>query len=182
MKRLTACTALALTLFYSQSFAETLTITPEHAHIRFDVRNLGVHTVHGQFTDFSGRIDYDPKSIGRSKVFVTIKMVSVDTGSRKRDEHLRNTDFFDVARFPNMTFQSNSIEADGAHYKMLGQLTIKEATKPVTVVFNLDPSSTPGHIIAHGDATINRHDFGIDYGNNFSIGKTIEIHLDVEAP
>ena len=107
------------------------TIDTAHTSVGFVARHMGLSKVRGQFTSFRGEVEGDPQDITSVKARFEVDTTSVDTGSPDRDAHLRSEDFFDVEKYPTMTFVTRSIEPDGDDYKVVGDLTIKGRTRPV---------------------------------------------------
>jgi polyisoprenoid-binding protein YceI len=177
---------IAIVLFLSAAspaFSQTLTIDPAWSEVSFNVSNLGVNTVYGRFNQFAGRIEFNPQAPEQSTVHVVIQAASVNTQIAKRDKHLQTADFFDVSKYPELTFESQSIEKKTEGRVLTGLLTIKGQTHPVSIPFTFTTAAVNGKTILHaqGNTQVNRHDFGIDYGSNFSVGKTVTIHLSVAA-
>ena len=150
-----------------------------------------ISNVKGSFEKINGQLMLDDKDITKSRVDVTIDMVSVNTNIKKRDDHLRGPDFFDTAKFPSMTFVSTKVEKDGADkLKVTGNLTIKGVTRPVVLhVDGLTPEIKDpwGNIRRGASATtaINRKDFGVNWHKKLDtgvvvVGDDIAIQLDVE--
>jgi polyisoprenoid-binding protein YceI len=175
-------------VFAAPSHAQTSTwqIDPAHANAQFTVRHLSISNVSGQFNKMSGTVELDEKDITKSKVNATIDVSSVDTRDNSRDKDLRSDNFFDVDKFPTMTFVSTSIESAGAgKLKMTGNLTMHGVTKVVT--FDVDG---PSDAItdpwknqrrgASATTTINRRDFGIVKYPAAAIGDDVKITLDIE--
>jgi polyisoprenoid-binding protein YceI len=149
-----------------------------------------VSKVHGRFSLWSGKLELDEQDLTKSRLEVEIDATSVDTKDEKRDEHLRSADFFDVAKFPKLTFKSTKIEKDGDDYKVTGDLTIKDVTKSVTLAVEggavvKDPwGGTRTGFSAK--TTINRKDFGLAWNvaletGGFLVSDKIEITLEIEA-
>ena len=90
--------------------AGTYSIDPAHTNVGFRVRHMGLAIILGEFTDYTATISYDPNDITKSSVQFTAKVASLDTGVKQRDDHLRSPDFFEVEKFPEMTFRSTRIE------------------------------------------------------------------------
>ena len=112
------------------------TVDTAHTTVGFSARHMGLSKVRGQFTSFRGEIEGDPDDITSAKGRLEVDMASVDTGSPDRDQHLRSADFFDVERFPTMTFVSKSVAPDGdGIYKVVGDLTIKDITREVELTY-----------------------------------------------
>ena len=169
--------------------AGTWTIDASHSEVGFSVRHLAVSKVKGHFETFDGTLTIadDPT---QSSVDATIDLSSINTRDAGRDEHLRSGDFFNVEASPKMTFRSTSVTPDGGDYKLAGELTIRDVTKPVDLKLefngvNPDPwGGTRSGFSATGE--INRKDFGIDFnipldGGGFVIGDKIKLFLEVEA-
>jgi polyisoprenoid-binding protein YceI len=100
-------------------------IDTTHSEIGFTARHMVFAKVRGQFKSWTAKVDYDAKDPTRSRIQVEIDASSIDTREPKRDDHLRSGDFFDVEKFPNITFASKRIEAAGkGSYRVTGDLTI----------------------------------------------------------
>lgn len=192
MKRIIASistiVALALPAF---AFASTWTIDPDHSNIGFKVRHLMVSNVRGSFDKHSGTVEIDDKDITRSKVNISIDTNSINTNVQKRDEHLRSADFFDVAKYPTMTFVSKKVAKAGKDkLKVTGDLTLHGVTKQVVldVVGPTKESKDPwGNIRKGATATtkINRKDFGLVWNaaletGGVTVGDEVTITLEIE--
>src|SRR5262245_64219943 len=104
-----------------------------HSGLDFTVRHMVVSKVRGRFTKWNGTLHLDPERPAESSVSVRIDAASVDTGITDRDNHLRSADFFDVARFPEVTFESSRVEQRGPNsYRVTGNLTLHGVTREVT--------------------------------------------------
>ncbi len=168
-----------------------LQIVEEGSTIGFAIRHYEINWVEGRFKDFTGSINYDEKDVTKSTVEFTAKIESVDTGVAPRDKHLRTADFFEVEKYPELTFKSTGVERKGKDkYVLNGDLTLKGVTKPVALPFTItgaitDPrGNTRFGIDAH--TKINRRDFGINYGSalasgGFDVGNEVAINLQLEA-
>lgn len=162
-----------------------------HTFIGFRVKHMGLIDVPGYFRDFTGTINYDPKDVSKSSVTFTAQMTSVDTGVEGRDNHLRRADFFEVEKFPEMTFKSTKVEKKGDSLSVTGDLTMKGVTRSVVIPFNitgfLPATERRGALMGvTGETTINRRDFGVNYGTNLpsgipSIGNDVKVWLQIEA-
>jgi polyisoprenoid-binding protein YceI len=160
-----------------------------HSSIGFRVMHMGLVEVPGYFRDFSGTIKYDGKDVATSSVEFTAKTTSVDTGVAPRDKHLRTADFFEVEKYPDMTFKSTKVEKKGKNWMVTGDLTMKDVTKqisfPITVAgFVKDERATKIGVVA--ETIINRRDFGVNYGKNMPNGVAmlsydIKVVLNVEV-
>src|SRR5579864_4569733 len=117
--------------------ADEYKIDPNHSSVNFSVTHLMVSTVNGRFTSFEGKILYDDKDATKSSVSVDIKTASVNTDNTSRDNDLRSAGFFDAEKFPDITFQSKSVEKKGNDYVAHGTLTIRGVAKDVDLPFEL---------------------------------------------
>lgn len=160
-----------------------------HSIIGFAILHNELALVKGRFKDFTGTIHLDDKDMTKSSVEFTAKVTSIDTGVEGRDKHLRSADFFEVEKFPEMTFKSTKVETKGKSYILHGDLTIKGITKPVTLPFTLtgaikDRDNTRIGIAAQ--TKIDRRDFGITWGRalaggGFNVAHEVMIDLQLEA-
>lgn len=157
-----------------------------HTQIMFKVNHLGFSNSHGRFMKFDGTLDFDAADVAKSKLDVTIDTASIDMGDQKWDDHLKNADFFDVEKFPSMTFKSTKVEKTGEKTgKVTGDLTILGVTKPVTldVVMNKmgkHPMSGKEHVGFSATGTLKRSDFGMNYGLP-NVGDTVTLMIEAEA-
>lgn len=166
-------------------------LDPSHSEADFAVKHMAISTVHGTFRGISGVIHLDPADLDKSSVEATIQVASVDTGVAARDSHLKGPEFFDVDKFPVMTFKSTRVARDGDGYNVAGDLTIHGVTKPV--VLHMDApgkQEVDAKGVAHrgfeASTTVNRQDFGLTYagkmpGGDATVGDQVKISLDVEA-
>ncbi len=163
-----------------------------HSSVEFKIRHL-VAKSSGKFKDFSGSITMDPAKPAEGSVQFTIKAASIDTGNAKRDDHLRSADFFEVEKFPEITFKSSRITAKGGtNYEVAGVLTMHGVSQPITLPVQLSgpgPSPfVPGASIAGFSATakISRKDFGVSWNKTLDSGGTIlsddvDVTIELEA-
>ena len=177
--------AVAILAIPSVVRADTWQVDPPHSSAQFSVRHMGISTVRGAFTKVSGNVQYEPSDLSKTSVDVTIDAASVDTRVEMRDNHLRSPDFFDVAKYPTLTFKSKRVELAGkGRLKVTGDLTIHGVTK--TVVLDVegpsdsikDPKGNQ-HMGASATTKINRQDFGVS-GVPVMVGDDISITIDVE--
>jgi polyisoprenoid-binding protein YceI len=163
---------------------QTWKIDPNHTAAQFSVRHLGISTVRGAFNKTSGAVQYDPADPSKSSVEATIDVASVDTRVEMRDNDLRSSNWFDVAKYPTITFKSKSVQSAGeGKLKIVGDLTIHGVTKEVTL--DVDGPSAPvtdpkgnAHVGASATTKINRKDFGV--GTNPAVADEITITIDTE--
>jgi len=170
--------------------ADTYTFDVAHSNVGFSIRHF-FSKVPGHFTQYEGTILYDTQDLSKSAVNVTIDTASINTGVDKRDTHLKSPDFFDVEKFPKITFASNKVTPAGAgKAKVEGMLTIRGVGKPVTLDVDLLGSGPDGWggIRAGFEARtrINRQDYGVAWnklveGGGSVLGDDVEITLNVEA-
>tara|TARA_R110002110_G_scaffold340841_4_gene551114 strand:+ start:25 stop:609 length:585 start_codon:yes stop_codon:yes gene_type:complete len=184
-----AAIAAALAFLTTPALAETETyqIDTSHTYVGFEVDHLGFSTTYGRFKDVSGTIELDEADPEKSAVDVKIVPASIDTGDEKRDEHLRGEDFFDIGKFPGMSFKSTGIEKTGETTgKITGDLTLHGVTKPVTFDATLNKMGAypmGDNVTAAGfsaSLTIRRSDFGMDKWAPM-IGDEIPITISLEA-
>ncbi|MFD8071628.1 YceI family protein [Streptomyces sp. NBC_00510] len=167
------------------------TIDPTHSEVGFAVRHAMVTTVRGQFAEYEGKLQLDGGKPANSSAEVTIKVVSIDTNQAQRDEHLRTGDFFDAATYPEISFRSSSAEqVDDETYRMHGDLTIKDTTKPVSIDFTYNGSATDPYgnlrVGFEGSTTVNRGDWGLTYnaaleGGGVLISDKVKLTFDISA-
>jgi polyisoprenoid-binding protein YceI len=169
----------------------TYTIDPAHSRIGFVARHAMVTKVRGSFKDFDGSGYFDAADPANSKLHLTIKAVSIDTGNADRDAHLRSNDFFDMDNHPEINFSSTGVEQAGQdRYQVTGNLTIKGVTRPVTVDFEYTGSATDpfgNHRIGfEGTITVNRKDWGVNWNAALEAGgvlvsEKVTLEFDVSA-
>ena len=184
---LTAVAALVLTA--APANVETYSFDTAHTQISFVVRHLGVSNVRGKFNKFEGQIQLDTTDITKSSVRVTIDAASVDTDNERRDNHLRSEDFFEVARFPSITFVSKRIEKTADGMVAVGDLTIRDVTREVRIPFEVaGPLKSPNgqkRLGVEGRLVINRFDYGLKWNRMTEavavVDDQVRIELNVEA-
>lgn len=168
--------------------AQTWQIDPAHSAAQFSVRHLGISTVRGGFTKLSGTVQYDPADVTKSSIDATIDASSIDTRVQSRDNDLRGPNYFDVQKYPTITFKSKRVEKAGdGKLKVIGDLTIHGTTKEVTL--DVDGPSSPianpeqmgggQRMGASATTKISRNEFGVSGGGKM-IGDDINITLDIE--
>ena len=183
-----------LTLFLTLpvlSQASDYQIDPDHSSIQFKVRHLMVSNVKGDFNKAKGSVMIDDSNITNLKVELTIETASVNTGHAKRDEHLRNPDFFDAAKYPTVTFVSKKVmQAGQGKLKVTGDLTLHGVTREIT----LDVEGPTQEIKdpwgkfrrgATATGKINRKDFGLTWNRALEtggvvVGEDVDIYVEVE--
>lgn len=185
-------TPAALTAFAVSSLASASNwqIDPAHSAAQFSVRHMMVSNVRGEFGKMSGWVNLDDKDIGRSTAEATIDTTSINTREPKRDTHLKSADFFEVEKYPTMTFKSTSFKKVAPEkYKVAGDLTLHGVTKPV--VLDVQASDTVSKLQgqerrgATATTTLNRKDFGLVWNKPVEtggvlVGDEVVITLDLE--
>jgi|HubBroStandDraft_1064217.scaffolds.fasta_scaffold25844_1 polyisoprenoid-binding protein YceI len=184
MQRLFATLCLMATLaFPSMAATSQWNIDPAHSTAQFVVTHLELSDVQGTFTGVSGSATIDGDDLSKSNVTASIDVSTLDTGIGMRDDDLKSSNFFDVAKYPAMTFQSTKIEKTGdATAKMTGNLTLHGVTKEVTfdVTFVAPPANQAGtRRNVQATATISRKLFGMS-ADELAIGDNVYITLDIE--
>lgn len=188
IKRLLLLTLLILAP--QLALAATWKIDPVHTAVEFKVRHLMVSWVKGVFTQVEGTAEIDDADLAGASVSVRIETASINTNNDKRDEHLRSADFFEVARYPVMTFVSREVEvANGVPVKIIGNLTIRDVTREV-VLEVADFSQTVidpwGNTRRGATATtkVDRKDFGLTWNKALEAGGVVvgdEVHVTLEV-
>ena len=151
------------------------TIDPAHSRIGFMARHAMITKVRGSFDEFDGSGTLDVTNPANSSLQLTIKTASIDTRNADRDGHLKSNDFFDMEKFPEITFQSTGIEpVDPTHFDVTGDLTIKETTKSVTVPLEFTGAAVDpfgNHRVGlEGSTEINRKDWGVNWNAALEAG------------
>lgn len=167
------------------------TFDKAHSFIGFKARHMGLVEVPGFFRDFTGTVNFDNKDVTKSTVEFTAKATSVDTGVAGRDNHLRTKDFFEVEKFPDITFKSTKVSKKGKGYLMTGDFTMKGVTKSITFPFQIAgwlpaDERSGGKMGIAAETTINRRDYGVNWGTNLpsgiaAVSDEVKIVLQIEA-
>ena len=167
------------------------TIDPTHSRIGFVARHAMVTKVRGSFTKFNGSGVFDAENPTKSSLSVEIVATSIDTGNTDRDNHLRSNDFFDMERFPTITFTSTTVTSlSGDIYRVVGDLTIKSVTQSVEIDFEVSGPSTDPYgnqrLGLEGSTTINRKDFGVTWNaaletGGVLVGEKIALEFDISV-
>ncbi|MFK4146216.1 YceI family protein [Streptomyces sp. NPDC004065] len=167
------------------------TIDPAHSSVAAVAQHLGISSVHGRFTDFSGTIEIAPDDVTKSRVEAVVRAGSIDTGNGMRDGHLRSADFLDVERFPEITYRSSGVSAAGAdRWTVHGELGMHGVLRPVDLdlaYLGTGPDPWGGTRAAFRATTqLRREDFAMNYNQVLqagiaAIGTTLRVELDVQA-
>ncbi|MBS1816002.1 MAG: YceI family protein [Acidobacteria bacterium] len=180
-----AITAIFLLTLSSAAQTSTWKIDPNHSSVQFVIRHMGVSNVHGTFGNVTGTINWNEKDVNKSSVDAVIDATTVNTTVEQRDKHLKSPDFFDVAKYPTLTFKSTAVKKVNGKLQLVGDLTLAGVTKSVT--FDVEGPSAPqtmkGKTIsgfsAHG--TLKRSEF--NFGPKFAppmLGDEIKFTIDLE--
>ena len=184
--------ALGMAAFTAPARASVWEIDSAHSSAEFSVKHMMVSTAKGRFDKVTGTLNLDDKNPTKSTVELTIDPSTIDTHEAKRDGHLKSPDFFDVAKFPTITFKSTKIEKSGkAKFKVTGDLNMHGVTKPVTLTVE---GPTPGMKNPFGSISsgvsatgkINRKDWGLTWNKPLEaaggvlVGDEVTINVDLE--
>ena len=173
------------------SLASTWDIDDTHTAAKFKIRHLMVSNVYGQITGAKGSLEIDDKDSSKTKGTITLDVATINTNNEKRDAHLKGEDFFEVSKFPTITYQITKVsKAKNGKYKMDGELTLKGLTKPVSLKdveitpTVKDPWGGTRRGLA-GTTTLNRKDFGLTWnkaldGGGVVVGDSVEIEVAAE--
>lgn len=174
---------------------ETLTgaynIDPAHSRVGFSARHAMVTKVRGSFNDFTGSGYFDAENPGNSRVELTIQAKSIDTRNADRDNHLRGNDFFDMDTYPEIHYVSTDVQkVDDENYRVTGDLTVKDVTRPVTIDFEVsgpvkDPFGSV-RIGLEGKSEISRKDWGVNFNvaleaGGFLVSDKVTLEFEVSA-
>jgi polyisoprenoid-binding protein YceI len=192
MSRMSVTTMLAVVFALPAGAATSAwQIDPNHSSAQFAVKHLALSTVRGAFTKVSGTVQLDDKDISKSSVEVTIDAASVDTRVADRDKDLRGDHFFDVEKYPTITFKSTKVEqVSPGQLKVTGDLTIHGTTK--SVVLEVEGPTPPAkdpwgnqRVAASATTKVNRQDYGVKWNATMDngglvVGNDVTITIDVE--
>lgn len=166
-------------------------IDPAHSSASFSIKHMMIAKVHGAFEKMSGELSYDPSSPRKAIVTATIEAASINTREPQRDAHLKSPDFFDIEKFPDLTFKSTGVAVDSqGHLKVSGDLTIKGITK--SVILDVEGPSEElkdpwgnARIGASATTKIKRKDFGLTWNaaleaGGVLVGDDVTITLDLQ--
>jgi polyisoprenoid-binding protein YceI len=181
-----ALSALLLTGVSAFAQSSTWTIDPNHSQVNFAIKHLQVSTVRGSISGVTGNVNWDDKDPSKSSVEATINTTTLTTNNEKRDAHLKSPDFFNVEKFPTMTFKSTAVTGAPGKLQVVGDLTLAGVTKSVTL--DVDGPTPPqkgmgGKLVTGFSATgkLKRSDF--NFGSKFGepmLGDEVQFTIDVE--
>ena len=163
---------------------------PTHSEVAFSVKHMMISKVRGRFSDVQAQVDLDPTQLENARVRGEIGVASINTNDAQRDAHLKSADFFDAEKYPKILFESTSIERNGEKVKVIGNLTIRDKTQPVTLKGTVDgPSKDPWGNQRLGfslEGEIEREAFGLGWNQLLEtggvlVGKTVTLQLEAQA-
>lgn len=168
--------------------AETFDVDPVHSSVVFRVKHLDVSWFYGRFNEVSGRFTLDPADPEKSRVEVSVKADSLDTGNERRDRDLKGQHFFNVKQFPTITFKSTAVESKGdGRYLVAGDLTLRGVTKSISVDVERVGEGTTVERFGrragyHTSFTIDRTDFGMSaMADNKALGRRVKLIIALEG-
>lgn len=178
-------------VFSSNLNAATYSVDPAHTVIQFSIKHLAIATVKGNFAEFDGEFTFDPENVAGASAKAVISTKSVDTSNKKRDDHLRNEDFFNVEKNPEIKFESKEIKnVEGSNFTVVGDLTINGVTKSIELEaeFNGVAKDPWGNERAGftAESKLNRKDFGLTWNKaleagGFLVGDDVKINIEVQG-
>lgn len=167
------------------------TVDQSHSQVGFEVKHMMVSKVKGQFDAYTAEVEADNlEDLTTAQIAFTFDVASINTRAEDRDNHLKSADFFDIEKYPNITFKSTSITKDGDDYNVTGDLTIKDVTKPLTFEVEFGgKGKNPWGVEVYGfeaEAKINREEFGLTWNaaletGGVLVGKDIKIKVELEV-
>jgi polyisoprenoid-binding protein YceI len=169
----------------------TWQLDPAHSTVTISAKHMMVTTVRGSLAFREATIDFDPNHPERSRIDVTLDAASIDTGVEVRDAHLRSADFLDAATYPTIRFRSTRVEPAGARYRLHGDLTIRDVTRPVVLDAKIDGVMPDwrggGRRAAFSAATaIDREAWGLTWNvaleaGGWLVGRDFKVEIDLAA-
>lgn len=167
-------------------YAGTYNLDKSHSNVGFKVKHMMISNVTGSFNDFTGSFEYDEKTNTLKSLNGTVKVASIDTANTKRDNHLKESDFFAVDKYPEITFKLDKVEGDKAY----GKLTMRGVTKDITLDLENNGSvkdpwgNTRVGLVLTGK--IDRFDYGIKYNTvleagGLAVGKEVKLIVELEG-
>src|ERR1700739_2253098 len=165
-------------------------IAPMHSEVQFKVKHLVISTVTGSFQNFQGSVETEGEDFNNAKINFRLDVNSVDTNQEQRDTHLKSPDFFNAEQYPHITFESTSVSKESdENYKLTGNLTIKDVTKPVTLEVEHGGIATDfyGNTKAgfEIEGKINRKEFGLTWdgiteAGSIVVSEDIKLHASIQ--
>jgi polyisoprenoid-binding protein YceI len=169
---------------------QTWNVDPSHSSVHFSVRHMVIAKVRGAFGKFSGSLTLDDADLSKAKLAAKVEVSSIDTSEEKRDGHLKSADFFDVAKFPEMTFASKRVEGQGERFKVVGDLTLHGVTRELSLDVERngagkDPWGNE-RVGFSAKGQLNRTDFGLKWNQALEaggvlVGEKVDLEIEVSA-
>lgn len=165
-------------------------IDPTHSEVQFKVKHLVISTVTGQFNKFEGSIESDGENFDGASASFQLDINSISTNVADRDAHLKSDDFFSAEKFPHIKFSNGKLTKNGDDFKLVGDLTIKDITKPITLDVEYGGSMTDGYGQHKAgfevNGKINRKEFGLTWSmvteaGGVVVGDEVRLHLNIQA-
>jgi polyisoprenoid-binding protein YceI len=189
MRKVIALAVAALAPLAAYAEVSTWKMDPAHSHAAFTVRHLVISNVRGEFGKMTGTITLDEEDVTKSSVEATIDATTIDTREPNRDADLRSANFFDVEKYPTITFKSTKVEKDGdGKLKVTGDLTMHGTTKPVVLdvegptdaIKDMQGNARRG---IHATTKLNRREFGLNWNKVVEAGPVVgdEVQIEIAA-
>ena len=181
---------LCVMLVGSNVFAQSVyKIDGVHSNIGFSVKHLMISTTRGEFTDYAGEIQFNSEDLSSFSIDIVIEAKSINTRNEKRDGHLMGKEFFDVEKYPTLSFKGRQLVKSGDGYDLTGDLTIKAVTKEITIPVTIAGpiQRKAGEAIGlSGEIIINRQDYGVSWSKTmdqggFMVADNVKIIIELEA-
>ena len=164
--------AIYFIILFTNLIVNAQAINSEKSVVSFNISNMKLNTVNGTFTGMKGKVVFNENDLENSSFDVSVPSNTVNTGNEKRDTHLKNADFFEVEKYPEIHFTSTAITKTPKGYKTTGNLTLHGITKPIEIILDYQ------HKTFKGQFTINRFDYKLgENTNSFMVGKQTEIEI-----
>ena len=175
----------------TESGLSTFTVDPAHSRLGFTVRHMGFSKVRGSFEQFEGTVRMEPGSLDTLQAEATVQTNSITTSDEKRDEHLRSADFFEVDKYPAISFKSTEIkDVSGDAFTLVGEFTLHGVTKTIALKGTflgegIDPWGGT-RVAFEASARLNRKEYGLNWNavlesGGFLVSDDVEITLEVQA-
>ena len=181
-----AALVLVPALLPAAASAETYDVDAVHSSVMFRAKRMDTVYVYGRFNEFAGTLEMTGEDVATGKLMLEVKTTSVDTGNERRDDHLRNPDFFNSAQLPVMKFESTGVKpGSGGAFEVTGNLTIHGVTKPVTATVEKvgsgkDPRAGKTLVGFEAKFTLKRSDFDIKYMVG-PLSDEVDVHLALQV-
>jgi polyisoprenoid-binding protein YceI len=180
-----ALVSIAVALLPAIASAETYDVDSVHSAVMFRAKRMGVVYVYGRFNEFAGTLEMTGEDVTTGKLALEVKTASIDTGNQRRDDHLRNPDFFNATQLPVMKFESTGVRTAGNGFEVTGNLTMHGVTKPVTATVEKvgsgkDPRAGKALVGFEAKFTLKRSDFDMKYMVG-PLSDEVDVHLALQV-